>query len=95
MQTIADFVNAVESKGEWSVAMADVVMHLILKPTGGRRPIAVLASVVRIWGLARKPVIRQWAARNRKVHDWVAEEDPRKPRRVLKPCTTKQQRNRV
>ena len=35
-------------------------------------PIAVLATVVRIWERGRRPVIREWAARNHKDYDWVA-----------------------
>ena len=56
----------------WTAAVADVLMHLMPKPTGGRRPIAVSATVVRLWERVRKPVIREWAARNQKDYDWAA-----------------------
>ena len=46
-------------------------MHPIPKPIGGRRPIAVLATVVRSWERARKLTIREWA-RNQKGYDWAA-----------------------
>ena len=49
-----------------------VPMHLTPKPSGGQRPIAVLATVVRIWERTRKPIVRQWAARNHKDYDWAA-----------------------
>ena len=44
-------------------------MHLIPKPTGGRRPIAFLATIVRLWERVRKRVVRQRAAR---IYDWAS-----------------------
>ena len=73
LQIFADFLNAVESKGAWPEAVADVIVHLTPKPSGGRRPIAVLATVARIWERARKPVMRQWAARDHKGYGWAAQ----------------------
>ena len=69
---IASFYNTVERSGKWPVALSDVLMHLIPKPAGGRRPIAILATLVRIWERARKAQVRQWADAHVKEYDWAA-----------------------
>ena len=72
MKVIAFFLDAVETERRCLEAASDVLMRLIPKPSGGRRPLAVLATLVRIWERVRKPVVREGAARNHKAYDWTA-----------------------
>ena len=65
----ADFLNLVEATGDWPTAVSGVLLFLIPKPSGGRRPVAVMATIARIWEKARRPTIRQWAGKNRKDQD--------------------------
>ena len=69
VQAIADFPNAIGTRGRWPEAVSDVLMHFTPKPTGGRRPIAVLATVLRVWERVRKPLVREWIACNHKEYD--------------------------
>ena len=48
-------------------------MHLIPKTDGGRRPIGVLPSIVRIWERVRIPVIQEWRRQNSRNYDWASQ----------------------
>ena len=52
-QAIAEFLNLTERTGVWPEAVATALIHLIPKNDGGRRPIGVLPSILRIWERAR------------------------------------------
>ena len=53
--------------------MATALIHLIPKNDGGRRPIGVLPSIVRIWERARKPLVQRWARGNSRPDDWATQ----------------------
>ena len=46
-------------------------MHLIPKASGGKRPIGVLATIMRLWEAIRKPVVWQWRSRNTRPYNWA------------------------
>ena len=68
---IATFLNEVERIGERPAAIAAALIHLIPKPSGGRRPIGVLPSIVRLWGRVRKPIMQRWVRENARTYDWA------------------------
>ena len=55
---------AAEVLGDWPAAWRLVMIVLIPKPDGGRRPIGLFPTPIRIWMRARAAVARQWEARN-------------------------------
>eukprot|EP00973_Karenia_brevis_P061595 8565581-Karenia_brevis.AAC.1 len=53
-----------ECRGSWPKAVALVVIVLLAKPDGGRRPIGLLPLLPRIWMRVRRAVTRQWERQN-------------------------------
>ncbi len=49
LENIATLMYLAERSGGWPQALAVLLMHLIPKATGGHRPIALLASILRLW----------------------------------------------
>ena len=70
---IAQFLNYVEETGYWPTAVATALIHLILKSDGGRRPIGVLPTIVRVWERARKPIVQKWIRDNARKYDWATQ----------------------
>ena len=70
-EAVATFLNVVEATGTWPMTVSSVLLHLIPKPSGGRRPIAPLAAIVRVWERIGKPIIRKWSEDNRHDYDWA------------------------
>ena len=58
----ATVVNRAESIGEWPSLVANNLVHLIPKPTGGMRPIGLMAMLVRLYERVRRPDIHRWRA---------------------------------
>ena len=72
-RTIADFLNLTEQAGTWPDAVATALIHLIPKNDGGRRPIGVLPTIVRMWETARKPLVQRWARDSSRHYDWATQ----------------------
>jgi len=53
-----------EKKGQWAEVVNLVIIVLLPKKTGGRRPIGLFPTMVRIWMRARIIVARVWEAAN-------------------------------
>ena len=53
-----------EFLGTWPTHIGIVLICLIPKPDGGRRPIGLLPSIIRWWMRARLQVVRSWQAAN-------------------------------
>ena len=51
--------------------MGIALIHLIPKETGGRRPIALIASFVRIWVKCRKEETKAWKEGQECGYDWM------------------------
>ncbi len=58
-------LSACECQGEWPRAVAFVVIALLPKPDGGRRPIGLFPWMPRIWMRLRREVAREWE----RIHD--------------------------
>ncbi len=70
--SIAAFLQGLEAVGVWPDDLHEALIHLIPKVTGGRRPIGVLASLLRLWERARRPVIRAWRDTCTRDYQWMA-----------------------
>ena len=71
--SIAAFLNAVEGGGRWPDEVATSLIHLIPKPGGGRRPIGVLPTIVRIWERTRKGIAQRWSREHQRAFDWATQ----------------------
>ena len=65
LKGIAEVLNRAESSGEWPSLVTTNLVHMIPKPTGGRRPIGVMATLVRIYERVRRGIVVDW----RVLHD--------------------------
>ena len=72
-EAIAALLNEIERTGRWPRELATSLIHLIPKPSGGRRPIGVLPTLVRIWERARKSLVQRWARESRRHYDWASQ----------------------
>eukprot|EP00973_Karenia_brevis_P063854 8876358-Karenia_brevis.AAC.1 len=50
--------------GEWPELIGVVIICLLPKPDGGRRPIGLLPSVIRLWMRIRLDIARAWEVEN-------------------------------
>ena len=72
-EAIATILNEIESKGAWPTELATSLVHFIPQPSGGRRPIGVLPTLVRVWECARKLLAQRWARDSRRHYDWATQ----------------------
>ena len=72
LDAVGEFFMALEKAGCWPGQVSLAMAHLIPKATGGRRPIGLLAFVVRLWERARKPVVEGWRDTCARRYDWMA-----------------------
>ena len=73
LERIGEFMAAVEKGGRWPEQVGEARVHLIPKPTSGRRPIALLAALVRLWDRVRAWRVRQWRRENARKYNWMVE----------------------
>ncbi len=57
---LALLLHACERRGRWGSLICLVVIVLLPKPDGGRRPIGLFPALVRIWMRARVDLARRW-----------------------------------
>ncbi len=72
VRAIAVFFHALERLGFWPHQLAAVVIVLIPKKSGGRRPIGIEATMVRWWEKVRRPVVMAWRLRIQRPYDCMA-----------------------
>ncbi len=72
LQVISQLMTAVEAAGQWPGQVLVVLVHLIPKEGGGRRPIGLMASIVRWWERIRAPIIHRWRLQNARPFNWAA-----------------------
>ena len=53
LETLADILTQLESEGRWAEDMDLVLIVLLAKPCGGRRPIGLMPTTVRLWSRVR------------------------------------------
>ena len=70
---LACLLNHLERRGSWPSETATSLIHLIPKPSGGRRPIGVLPTLVRIWERIRKCEVQKWTSATRRHYDWATQ----------------------
>ena len=63
----------IELECSWPEQIATAMIHLIPKEAGGRRPIAIIASLVRIWVKCRRDEVREWKAQQQCDYDWMGQ----------------------
>ncbi len=72
LERVAALMMRIEEVGRWPGQVMTVLIHLIPKEGGGRRPIGLLASVVRWWERIRAPIIQEWRLRHARPFNWAA-----------------------
>ena len=72
LQELCRFYEVAEELGCWpQKKISTSLVHLIPKAAGGRRPIGLLPSLVRLWERARKPVMREWQQACKRTYNWM------------------------
>ena len=66
-QLVALFHEA-ERVGRWPTRIGGTVVMLIPKSDGGRRPIGLMPTLIRIWMKCRLPEARRWSAANERCY---------------------------
>jgi len=64
LKKLCALLMAIELLGCWPEAVDLVLIVLLPKPDGGRRPIGLFPSVIRLWMRARSWVAKAWEAAN-------------------------------
>ena len=64
LRALADLLNACEATGTWPERWRLVLIVLLPKPDGGRRPIGLFPAVIRVWMRARSAALREWEQHN-------------------------------
>ena len=60
LQGFAELLMAIERLGAWPVVLRTLLIVQIPKADGGRRPIGLLPTLVRVWEKLRKPIVASW-----------------------------------
>ena len=68
LQSLAVILAMCEWLGEWPSRIGVVLICLIPKSGGGRRPIGLLPSIVRWWMRARLRIVQAWQASNERAY---------------------------
>ena len=68
LQNFATLLYVCELTGFWPSCIALVMIALLPKSDGGRRPIGLFPTIVRIWMRTRTSAVRAWEAANT-VHE--------------------------
>ena len=72
LDSVAKLLKAIENAGSWPQQLMEALIHLIPKPTGGRRPIGLLAALPRLWDRVRRPTLIQWRRGSGRDYNWMA-----------------------
>ena len=59
---LADILNRCEAEGRWPSRWQLVVIALLPKADGSRRPIGLFPAVIRVWMRSRSSALRSWEA---------------------------------
>ena len=59
-------LSAAELLGYWPECLHLVLIVLLPKPDGGRRPIGLFPTIIRVWMRARVYIAREWEAANQR-----------------------------
>jgi len=64
LRGLCAILMAAELLGKWPRIAMMVLIVLLPKPDGGRRPIGLFPVIIRVWARARAQVARRWEAEN-------------------------------
>ncbi len=76
LRDIARLFVILEAVGFWPAEVAAIVVCLIPKQSGGRRPIGVEPTLVRFWEKLRKPLVLLWREKVKRPYDAVMTRTP-------------------
>ena len=60
LSSLGSWLSVAERLGTWPAMCRCIMVILFPKPDGGRRPIGLFHSLVRLWGRARSDYARRW-----------------------------------
>ena len=86
LHALSTFLAMVEDLGVWPSQISTLIICLIPKVSGGRRPIGLLATLVKVWELARKQQVIEWRKASGRQYDWICQRKDRKGQRGSKQC---------
>ncbi len=62
LQCLSGLLRAYEALGAWPQTLANLIMRLLPKDTGGFRTIGLFRTLFRVWAKCRATVLAEWAA---------------------------------
>ena len=68
LRGLCALLTAAELLGAWPVIAPIVLIVLLPKPDGGRRPIGLFPAIIRIWARARRLAAARWEAQHARGH---------------------------
>jgi ribonuclease HI len=72
LDAIACLLMNLERLGIWPQQVQQILVALIPKADGGRRPIGLLPTIVRIWEKVRRPIMSSWRCSTERSYNWAA-----------------------
>ena len=72
LQTLAKLLMTIEKWGIWPGMVKTILVMQIPKSDGGRRPIGLLPTLVRVWEKARKPIVEAWRSSVERGYNFAA-----------------------
>ncbi len=69
---VGQFLMVLERTGSWPEQVREALIHLLPKPAGGRRPIGLLASLVRLWERVRRHHVVKWRGEVHREYNWMS-----------------------
>ena len=72
LRKAAEWMKAVERAGLWHPQAAVPIVHFVPKEFGGRRPIGILPSAIRLWERVRTQAIQDWKLPVDRAYKWMA-----------------------
>ena len=71
LQALSTFLAIVEDLGVWPSQISTLIICFIPKASGGRRPIGLLATPVKVWEQARKQQVVEWRITSGRQYNWM------------------------
>ena len=71
LECVASLLKKIEKAGIWPQQIQEALIHLIPKPTGGRRPVGLVASLPRIWDRIRRRELEKWRGTYSREYNWM------------------------
>ena len=72
LDCFAALMMIMEASGFWPQQVMTILIALIPKSDGGRRPIGLLPAFVRLWEAVRNPHVVRWRSENTRSYNWAA-----------------------